>query len=98
MSGENINFNDKKIKKAPSTKTKKYIVLTTLTLMIYQFLKSNYIVIKTHILIRYIDNGIVRPLCIRLPQLRGCAREFDENATMSFIVKNKQLLKNYTKI
>ena len=35
MSGENINFNDKKIKKAPSTKTKKYIVLTTLTLMIY---------------------------------------------------------------
>ena len=55
-------------------------------------------VIKTHILIRYIDNGIVRPLCIRLPQLTGCAREFDENATMSFIVKNKQLLKKYTKI
>ena len=26
------------------------------------------------------------------------ARKFDENATMSFIVKDKQLLKNYTKI
>ena len=26
------------------------------------------------------------------------ARKFDENATLSFIVKNKQLLKNYTKI
>ena len=26
------------------------------------------------------------------------SRKFDENATMSFIVKDKQLLKNYTKI
>ena len=32
---KNINFDDKKIKKAPSTKTKGYIVLTTLMLIIY---------------------------------------------------------------
>ena len=43
--------------------------------------------------IGYNDNDI-----IRLPQMTGYARKFDENATMSFIVKNKQLLKNYTKI
>ena len=30
--------------------------------------------------------------------MTGCARKFDENATMSFIVKNKQLFKKYTKI
>ena len=30
--------------------------------------------------------------------MTGYARKFDENATMSFIVKNKQLLKKYTKI
>ena len=30
--------------------------------------------------------------------MTGYAREFDENATMSFIVKDKQLLKKYTKI
>ena len=30
--------------------------------------------------------------------MTGYARKFDENATMSFIVKDKQLLKNYTKI
>ena len=29
--------------------------------------------------------------------MTGYARKFDENATMSFIVKDKQLLKNYTK-
>ena len=30
--------------------------------------------------------------------MTGYARKFDENATMSFIVKNKPFLKNYTKI
>ena len=30
--------------------------------------------------------------------MTGYARKFDENATLSFAVKNKQLLKNYTKI
>ena len=30
--------------------------------------------------------------------MTGYARKFDENATMSFVVKDKQLLKNFTKI
>ena len=30
--------------------------------------------------------------------MAGYVRKFDENATMSFIVKNKQLLKKYAKI
>ena len=48
--------------------------------------------------IGYNDNDIIRPLCIRLLQMTGYARKFDENVTLSFIVKNKWLLKNYTKI
>ena len=48
--------------------------------------------------IGYNDNDIIRPLCIRLPQMIGYARKFDENATMSFVVKDKQLLKNYNRI
>ena len=47
--------------------------------------------------IGYNDNDIIRPLCIRLPQVTGYARKFDENATMSFIVKGKKLLKSYNK-
>ena len=47
--------------------------------------------------ISYNDNDIIRPLCIRLSQMTGYARKFDENATMSFIVKDKQLLKNILK-
>ena len=30
--------------------------------------------------------------------MTGYARKFDENATMSFVVKDKQLLKNYNRI
>ena len=47
--------------------------------------------------IGYSDNDIIRPLCMRLPQMTGYARKFDENATLSFIVKDKKLLKSYTK-
>ena len=48
--------------------------------------------------IRYNDNDVIRPLCVRRSQMTGYARKFDENATMSFRVNNKQLLKNYNKI
>ena len=48
--------------------------------------------------IGYNDNDNIRPLCIKLPQMTAYVRKFDENATMYFIVKNKQLLKKYTKI
>ena len=48
--------------------------------------------------IGYNDHDVIRPLCVRLPQMTGYARKFDENATMSFRVNNKQILKNYNKI
>ena len=49
-------------------------------------------------LIGYNDNDIIRPLCVRLPQMTGYARKFDENATMPFKVNNKKIVKNYNKI
>ena len=69
MSGKNINFDDKRIKKSSR---KPYGTKN--------FLKY---------FIGYNDNDNIRPLCIRLPQMTGNARKFDENATMSFIVKDK---------
>ena len=48
--------------------------------------------------IGYNDNDVIRPLCLRLPQMTGYAKKFNENATMSFKANNKQLLKNYNKI
>ena len=39
------------------------------------------------VFIGYNDNDVIRPLCIRLPQMTGYARKFHENATMSCRVK-----------
>ena len=100
MSGKNINFNGKKIKKSTFYKNKIINCIKDIDV-------NNILVSKKEpyghknsfkYLIAYNDNYVIRPLCIRLPQMTGCARKFDENATVSFIVKDTKLLKNYTKI
>ena len=48
--------------------------------------------------IGYNDNGVITPLCLWLPQMTGYTKKINENASMSFRVNNKQLLKNYNKI
>ena len=48
--------------------------------------------------IRHNENDAIRPLCLRLPQMNGYVKKFNENVTMSFRINNKQLLKNYNKI
>ena len=99
MSGKNINFDDKKIKKNIFNKNKR-IYSTDATDV------NNILVSKKEpygnknslkYFIGYNDNDIIRPLCIRLPQMTGYARKFNENATLSFIVKVKKLLKNIVK-
>ena len=99
MSGKNINFNDKKIRKSNFYKNKKINNIEDIDFNNILVSKKESYDNKNSLkyFIGYDDNDIIRPLCIRLPQMTGYARKFDENATMSFIVKNKQLLK-YTKI
>ena len=48
--------------------------------------------------IGYNDNDVIRPLCIKLPQMTGYVRKFEGNTTMSFKISNKQLLKKYNQI
>ena len=48
--------------------------------------------------IRYNDNDVIRPLCIKLPQMTGYVRKFEGNTAMSFKISNKQLLKKYNQI
>ena len=100
MSGKNIYFNDKKIKKSTFYKNKTIHNIDNIN-------TDNLLVSKEEAygsknsfkyFIGYTDNDVIRPLCIKLPEMTGYARKFDENATMSFIVKDKKLLKKYTKI
>ena len=39
------------------------------------------------------DNDIIRPLCIKLPQVIGYVRNFEGNTTMSVKISDKQSLK-----
>ena len=55
--------------------------------------------------IGYNDNDTIRPLCVRLPQMTGYAKKYEFNLrletnvlTMSFKIRDKQLLKKYDQI
>ena len=99
MSGKNINFDDKKIKRSSFYKNKKINNIEDIDV-------NNILVSKKEpygtknsrkYFTGYNDNDNIRPSCIRLPQMTGYARKFNENATMPFIVKDKKLLKNIVK-
>ena len=91
MSGKNINFDDKKIRKSDFYKNKRITKIDDIDV-------NNILVSKKEAygnknsfkyFIGYNDNDVIRPLCVRLPQMTGYTRKFDENATMSFRVNNK---------
>ena len=99
MSVKNINFEDKKIRKNTFYKNK--TISTIENIDVHNILVSKKEAYRNKnsfkYFIGYNDNDIIRPLCIRLPQMTGYAKKFNGNATMFFIVKDKQRLKNYTK-
>ena len=94
------NFNDKKIKKSIFYKNKARNNIEGIDVNNKLVSKNEPYGNKTSFkyFTGYNDNDIIRPLYITLPQMTWYARKFDENATMFFIVKDKQLLKKYTKI
>ena len=100
MNTKNINFHGKKIKKSDFYKNKKVFQIDNID--VNKILDSKKEPYGTKNALKYFigynDNDVIRPLCLRLPQMTGYAKKFNENATMSFRVNNKQLLKNYNKI
>ena len=89
VSGKNINFGDKKNQKKHLLQKQKIYstddidVSNILVSKKEPYSRKNYL----EYFIGHNDNDIIRPLCIRLPRMTGYARKFDENATMSFIIK-----------
>ena len=88
MNGKNVNFGDKKIKESEFYKSKKVTKIDDIKEEPYGTKNS---------FIGYNDN-VVRPLCIKLPQMTGYVRKFKGNRTMSFNISRKQLLKKYNQI
>ena len=100
MNTKNINFAKKKILKSDFYKKKVQFQIDNIDVKKILVSKKEPYGTKNVLkyFIRYNDNDIIRPVCLRLPQMNGYFKEFNENATMSFRVNNKQLLKHYNKI
>ena len=100
MSGKSINFDNKKILKNDFYKNKKIFNIDDTDVNKILVSKKEPYGTKNALkyFIGYNDNDVIRPLCLRLSQMTGYAKKFNENMTMSFRVNNKQLLKNYNKI
>ena len=100
MSGKSIHFEDKKINKSNFYKNKKLFNIHDLDVNKILVSKKDSYGTKNPLkyFIGYNDDGIIRPLCIKLPQMIGYVKHFDCNKTMSFKVDDNKLLKKYNKI
>ena len=102
MSTSIINFNDKKVLKGDFYKKNKKIfnisdidINKILVTKKEQYGKHN----SFKYFIGFDDNGIIRPLYLFTLQTTGYINKFDKNKiTMSLMIKDIQLLKNYNKI
>ena len=96
MNTKNINFHGKKIKKSDFYKNKKVFQIDNID--VNKILDSKKEPYGTKNVLKYFieyNDNVIRPLCLRLLQMTGYTKKFNENVTMSFRVNNKQLLKNY---
>ena len=100
MSGKNVKFGDKKIKKSDFRKNKKKAKIDDIDVNKILVSKEEPYGTKNSFkyFIGYNDNDVIRPLCIKLPQMTGYVRKFEGNTTMSFKISDKQLLKNCKEI
>ena len=95
MSGKSINFEDKKINKSTFYKNKELFNIHDLDVnKIVVFKKESYGTKNSlKYFIGYNDDDVIRPLCIKLPQMIGYAENFHSNKTISFKVGDNKLLK-----
>ena len=101
MNGKIINFNNKKIKKSDFyNKNKKVFNIGDIDvnkiLVSKKETNGRYNLFKYFI--GYNDNDVFKPLYLGLSQMTGYINTFENKITMSLMIKNKQLLKNYNKI
>ena len=100
MNGKSINFEDQKINKSTFYKTKK--LYNTYDLDLNKIFDSKKESCETKNSLKYFigynDDDVIRPLCMKLPQIIGYVKNFDGNKTMSFKVGDNKLLKKFSKI
>ena len=98
MNTKNIYFDDKKIKKSDFYKNKKAFQVDHID--VNKILVSKIEPYGTQNALKYFvgyNDEVIRPLCLRLPQITGYFKKIYENIPMPFKVNNKQFLENTIK-
>ena len=112
ISSKNINFGDKKINKSDFYRNKKVVKIDDIDVNKILVSKEKPYGIKDSFkyFVGYIDNDFIVPLFIwalfdndfigllKLLQMNGYVQKFEGNATMSFKINNKKLVKKYNQI
>ena len=95
-----MSFGDKKIKKSNFYKNKKIFKIDGIDInkiLVSKeepYGKNN----SSKYLIGYNGDDVIRPLCIKLPQMIGYVKCFESNKTMSFRINDSNRLKKYNQI
>ena len=99
MTGKNVNFGDKIIKKSDFYKNKKVTKIADIDVNKILISKEQPYGTKYSFkyFIGYNDNDFIRPLCIKLPQMSGYVRKVEGSTTMSFTNNDSKLSKSTIK-
>ena len=100
MSGRNIIFSDRKFSKSNFQKNKKLFKIDEIDVDKILVSKKESYGTKNSLkyFIGYDDDGVIRPLRMKLPQMIDYVKHFDSNKTMSLKANDNRLLKKYAKI
>ena len=100
MSSQKITFGDKEVDKKEFYSSKEAIFLDFVDLSkIIVLSKWKISDTKYKYFCKYINNGLIQPLCVILPQMRGYIKYFDDGGKkMSFVTDDKEVYKKYNEI
>ena len=101
MSGLSIIFDDRKIKKNIFYRSRKLFDVSDID--VNRIVISKEVVYGTKNSLKYFigyfdEDNVIRALLLKLPQMIGYLKEFDDSMTMSLRVTDSKLFKKYCKI
>ena len=100
MSSQKIKFGDKEVDKKKFYSSKEAIFLNSVDLSkIVVSSKWKISDTKYKYFCGYLNNNVIQPSCVILPQMRGYIKYFDDGGkNMSFVTDDKEVFKKYNEI
>ena len=99
MSSKKIKFRDKEVDKKQFHSSKEAILLDSVDLSKIVVSSRWKLNDTTHkYFCRYLNNDVIKPLCVILPQMSRYIKYFDNGGkNMSFVTDDKEVMRNITK-